>query len=75
MNYTIITACYEFIYMYRDPWRTGTWSRTDTLPGRSAWTPDAAWTGTGTRPLTPALAPDTGNPAGARPPAPTGSPF
>jgi len=37
--------------------------------------PDAALTGTGTRPLTPALAPDTGNPAGARPPAPTGSPF
>jgi len=34
MNYAIITACYEFIYMYRDPWRTGTWSRTDTLPGQ-----------------------------------------
>ena len=23
MNNTINTACYEFIYMYRNPWRTG----------------------------------------------------
>ena len=38
MNYIIKTVCYEFIYMYRDPWRTGTWTRTDTQPGQ----PDAA---------------------------------
>ena len=61
MNYIIITVCYEFIYMYRDPWRTGTWTRTDTQPGQPG--PGRRMPGAGTGDL----APDTGNPAGAHP--------
>jgi len=44
MNYIIKTVCYEFIYMYRDPLRTGACTRTDTQPGQSGRrSPDAAW--------------------------------
>ena len=44
MNYITKTVCYEFIYMYRDPWRTGAWTRTDTQPGQPGCRPpDAAW--------------------------------
>ena len=70
MNYIIITACYEFIYMYRDPWRTGAWTRTDTQPGQP---------GAGRRMPPGAEAsdapPDTGNPAGAHPTRPAENPF
>ena len=75
MNYIIKTVSYEFIYMYRAPWRSGTWTRTDTQPGQPGCRPpDAAWSWD-RHPTPRYMPPDTGNPAGAHPTTTRRKPF